>query len=55
MFRMTLVLILLLTAATANAQNASTASTVHPPVLDITSIDPSVDPCTDFFAYSCGD
>jgi len=55
MFRMTLVLILLLTAATANAQNASTASTVHPPVLDITSIDSSVDPCTDFFAYSCGD
>ncbi len=55
MSRITLVLILLLAAAAANAQSASTASTVHPPVLDVTSIDPSVDPCTDFFAYSCGD
>jgi putative endopeptidase len=24
------------------------------PVLDVTSMDRSVDPCTDFFAYSCG-
>src|SRR6476469_914162 len=55
MFRMTLVLILLLTAATANAQNSAVSTTVHRPVLDSTSIDPSVDPCTDFFAYSGGD
>jgi putative endopeptidase len=54
MSRIALVLILVLAAATANAQSASTASTVHPPVLDVTSIDSSVDPCTDFFAYSCG-
>jgi putative endopeptidase len=26
----------------------------HQPVLDVTSMDKSVDPCVDFFAYSCG-
>ena len=36
----------------ANAQQ-QTAST-HEPALDVTSMDRSVDPCTDFFAYSCG-
>jgi putative endopeptidase len=31
----------------------STASK-HEPALDVTSMDRSVDPCVDFFAYSCG-
>jgi len=35
-----------------NAQQSS--SPKHVPALDVTSMDPSVDPCVDFFAYSCG-
>ncbi len=34
------------------AQQSSTST--HEPVLDVTSMDRSVDPCVDFFAYSCG-
>ena len=33
----------------ANAQQAK-----HQPSLDVTSMDRSIDPCVDFFAYSCG-
>jgi len=31
-----------------------TTAAQHQPVLDITSMDRSIDPCVDFFAYSCG-
>jgi putative endopeptidase len=30
------------------------AASKHEPALDVTSMDRSVDPCVDFFAYSCG-
>src|SRR3974377_53210 len=35
---------------TGNAQQPST----HTPALDVTAMDRSIDPCVDFFAYSCG-
>jgi putative endopeptidase len=36
----------------ASAQQSATEK--HEPALDITSMDRSIDPCVDFFAYSCG-
>src|SRR5580692_6461630 len=36
------------------AQAQQAGPTKHEPALDVTSMDRSVDPCVDFFAYSCG-
>jgi len=36
----------------ASAQQATIEK--HEPALDVTSMDRSIDPCVDFFAYSCG-
>jgi endothelin-converting enzyme/putative endopeptidase len=36
----------------ANAQQAGAAK--YTPALDVTAMDRSIDPCADFFAYSCG-
>ena len=44
------VLILALLTAFASAQNAKSAQ----PVLNVSSMDKNVDPCVDFFGYSCG-
>ena len=34
--------------------NAQQSKTQHEPALDINSMDHSIDPCVDFFAFSCG-
>jgi putative endopeptidase len=36
------------------AQQPSSSTPSHEPALDVTSMDRGVDPCTDFFQYSCG-
>jgi endothelin-converting enzyme/putative endopeptidase len=38
----------------AAAQQSSTPASKHEPALDVTSMDRSIDPCVDFFKYSCG-
>ncbi len=40
--------------ALASAQQSTAAAPKHEPALDVTSMDRSVDPCVDFFKYSCG-
>src|SRR5256885_17248442 len=45
----------ILLASTFNPALAQQTSTEkHQPALDVTSMDRSIDPCVDFFAYSCG-
>jgi putative endopeptidase len=43
------ILLVLCCSASSNAQQ-----TKYTPALDITAMDRSIDPCVDFFAYSCG-
>jgi putative endopeptidase len=54
MFRILFVLIVLALSIAAPIAYSQNASTAHQSVLDVNSMDPSVDPCTDFFTYSCG-
>ncbi len=46
------IVITLAVASLANAQEST--STKPEPALDVTSMDRAVDPCVDFFQYSCG-
>src|ERR1700726_2475966 len=41
-------------ASLSGAQQSSTPPTMHEPALDVTSMDRTIDPCVDFFKYSCG-
>lgn len=43
-----------LVSVTAFAQSASVPALPHSPSLDVTSMDKTVDPCVDFYTYSCG-
>src|ERR1700674_2014805 len=49
-----LVLVFLATIAVGSIVSAQTTSAKAQPVLDVTSMDTRVDPCADFFSYSCG-
>ena len=54
---MSAIIIALLTASllsVAGAQQPVPAASKYEPALDVTSMDRSVDPCVDFFKYSCG-
>ncbi len=40
--------------SSVSAQQSATPAPQHEPALDVTSMDRSIDPCVDFFKYSCG-
>ncbi|MGA8503788.1 MAG: M13 family peptidase, partial [Candidatus Sulfotelmatobacter sp.] len=44
----------LLAYSFASAQQSAAAPSKPEPAMDVTSMDRSVDPCVDFFKYSCG-
>ena len=49
MLRIAFTFIVLVPILTAQAAYSQSTSAAHPSVLDVTTMDPSVDPCTDFF------
>ena len=45
---------LVVMAGLASGQSAKPAATPYTPVLDVSAMDKTVNPCVDFFSYSCG-
>ena len=54
MFRIAFALAVLAPILAAPIAYSQSTSTSYHSVLDVDSMDPGVDPCTDFFTYSCG-
>ena len=54
MLMLRLSLVMLAIASCVGLAHAQQTKTKPEPALDVTSMDRSVDPCVDFFAYSCG-
>ena len=51
---MFMALVVALLLSLASAQQSAAPAPQHEPALDVTSMDRSIDPCVDFFKYSCG-
>ncbi len=54
MFRTALALAVMVVILIPGSVHAQSAAPSHASVLDVSSMDTSVDPCTDFFTYACG-